>query len=234
MGFKTFVKNTFDYGKQGLSKGIRWSSRVGESIADKWTNKVQPWIENTIGSTATKGIAEEAGKAVGRWAGTTAGSIVSTVPIVGALAAPLVKTWVSNYYSKKTSNLISPVNRQMAPTPDDPPIQIKPTQSNKKAPNDTPSSLPPPSLSPPPSIPQPPDPFKFGTNKQPKIPQPLVSTPPPSPPSFLPSASTRTVQLIRSKLRARKNGRVTRNLLAIDWDGAHPFGTPSVFGSNMG
>jgi len=226
MGFKTFVKNTFDYGKQGLSKGIRWSSRVGESIANKWTNKVQPWIENTIGSTATKGIAEEAGKAVGRWAGTTAGSIVSTIPIVGALAAPLVKTWVSNYYSKKTSNLISPINRQMAPTPDDPPIQIKPTQSNKQ-PNILQPSLP---LSPPPPMPQPQDPFKFGTNKQPNIPQPIVSTPPPS----LPSASTRTVQLIRSKLRARKNGRVTRNLLAIDWDGPHPFGTPSVFGGNMG
>jgi len=71
----------------------------------------------------------------------------------------------------------------------------------------------------------------FNKKTQPLPPPP--SMPQPQSPFQIKPPTLRTVQAVRTILRAKRNGHIGRQL-AIEWDGSHPFGTPSVFGGNRG
>jgi len=243
MGFKTFIKNAWDYGKQGLSKIPEWGSNIGESVTDTWTKGFQPWLEESIGTEAIQNLGKSAGNVIGGLASEAAGTMASAIPFIGPLITPIAKLGAHAYYGGKTHGLIAPKKSKQTsnqteskkspadnPPAPDPPVDVGPPK-NRKPPNNSNNNLPPNS----PSHQSTP----ISINQSRVI--------------FSPSAAQK-YNSVRARIRARKNGRISRQLLAIGWDGykklgkapsmptptnpffnkIHPYGSPSVFGGNRG
>jgi len=266
MGFKTFVKNTWDYGKHAATKLNGKLGQWGSFIDDKWVNDWQPATEKFIGTEVMNKIANT----VGDYIDNSVGGIGKTLSTVTKMVSPLIpdeyggatiKNWAKEtgqYLSeagKKARGYISP---SLATTQSKPQNRPQVTSQNKPPNNPPPQNKPP--NNPPPQkpiivfnkakeeeeeefvLPQkkqapPINPYRktneiiFNKKDQP-LPSPSSILQPQSPFQIKPP-TLRTVQAVRTILRAKRNGHIGRQL-AIEWDGSHPFGTPSVFGGNRG
>jgi len=96
MGFKTYVSRAWGAAKRGVTKATGKLKDYGTAIKDKWTKRIQPWIQNPLGEDATDMLAGIGGQLLGAGLGGLAGAAASAIPKVGPMIAPIATTWPLN------------------------------------------------------------------------------------------------------------------------------------------
>lgn len=108
MGFKSYVSGAWGAAKRGVTKVTGKLKDYGTAINDKWTKRIQPWIQNTLGEDATDMLAGIGGQLLGAGLGGLAGAAASAIPKVGPMIAPIATNMASKFVGKKTADKISP------------------------------------------------------------------------------------------------------------------------------
>jgi len=94
--------------KEGATKVSGKLKEYGTVINDKWTNQVQPWMQNTLGEAGTDMLAGVGGQLAGAVGGEAVGALTSMIPVIGPFLSPFAKMVATAWLGTKTADAISP------------------------------------------------------------------------------------------------------------------------------
>ena len=116
MPFKSYIADKWNTVKSVSAKVGGKLKSMGSTISDTWTNKIQPKLEETLGTDATDQAAAIGSTLAGEAAGWLAGKAVSKIPVVGGVLEPLARKYASKWLGRKIGLKISPGLEERAKT----------------------------------------------------------------------------------------------------------------------
>jgi len=110
------VAGTFHRAKSASGKATGKLKEIGSAINDVWMNKIQPKIEQTIGTDATDQAAAIGANLAGMAGGWLAGKAASMIPVIGGTLEPHARKIATKLIGRKTGEKISPGLQERAKT----------------------------------------------------------------------------------------------------------------------
>ena len=102
--------------KSASGKATGKLKEIGSAINDVWMNKIQPKIEQTIGTDSTDQAAAIGSTLAGEAGGWLAGKAASMIPFIGGHIEPHARKFATKFIGRKTGEKISPGLQERAKT----------------------------------------------------------------------------------------------------------------------
>ena len=108
MPFKSYIADKWNTVKAVSAKVGGKLKEMGSAINDTWTNKLQPKLEETLGTDATDQTAAIGSTLAGEAGGWLAGKAASMIPVVGGILEPFARKHAAKWLGRKVGSKISP------------------------------------------------------------------------------------------------------------------------------